>query len=104
MVRARGTSTWLALAVAATLVVAVSCVKRQTAGSSRIIGTCEGACQHYVSCKRTDDPGLLRECVRDCALIYTDDNGVEDAETLGLFERLDCEEAISFVEGTTAEN
>jgi hypothetical protein len=95
-------STLLALAFA--IAFGAACVKRQTQGSSQVSGTCEGACQHYVSCKRSDDPRVLRECVRDCATIYTDDNGVEDSETLGLFERLDCEETISFVEGETAQN
>ena len=104
MVRARVTWVGLAIALAIASVSGTSCVKRQTAGSSAISGSCEGACRHYVSCKRSNDPSLLRECVRDCASIYTDDTGAEDAETLGLFERLDCEEAVSFVEGSTARN
>jgi hypothetical protein len=111
MVRGRETSTGrvaIAIAIvvagAVALVIGAGCVKRQTAGSSPITGTCEGACEHYTSCKRTDDPKMLRECVRDCTAIYTDDRGVEDTETLGLFERLDCEAAVSFVEGSTAQN
>lgn len=90
------TSLLVALAVALAL---AGCVKRQSLGSRQVTGTCEGACEHYTSCKRSDDPGLLRQCVRECKAFYTDDKGVEDAETLGLFERLECDEAIGFVEG-----
>ncbi len=91
-------STPLAIALAIALA-AGACVKRQTLGSQQVTGTCEGACEHYVSCKKSDDPALLRRCVRECRSFYTDDSGAEDAETLGLFERLDCEETVSFVEG-----
>lgn len=96
MVVGRITSLAIVLAIA---FFATACVKRQTRASAPITGSCEGACEHYVSCKRSDDPALLRKCVRECKTFYADDSGVEDAETLGLFERLDCDEAVSFVEG-----
>lgn len=98
MVVERITSRSIATAVVLALALG-ACVKRQTLGSRQVTGTCEGACEHYASCKKGDDPALLRRCVRECKVIYADDAGVEDTETLGLFERLDCEEAIGFVEG-----
>ena len=67
-------------------------------GPRDITGTCEGACRHYVRCKGESDPQVLTACVRECEEIFVED-GEPDAVALGMFEQLQCPDAIGFVEG-----
>jgi hypothetical protein len=41
---------------------------------------------------------VYRACVRECVETFAVD-GVQDVETLGHIELLDCEETVGFVEG-----
>jgi len=40
-----------ALAIAALILLATSCVVRNLVSGPRLTGTCSGACAHYVECK-----------------------------------------------------
>jgi len=66
---------------------------RPRVGDGRVTGTCEGACGHYMACKRVDEPATREACLSECREIFS------SSETLREFERLDCEDVIGFVEG-----
>ncbi len=87
--------------IAIALLVA-SCAWRPGAytGPRSVTGTCEGACDHYVRCKGDRDAVVLAACVRECEEIFVED-GEPDAVALGMFEQLQCPDAIGFVEGTS---
>lgn len=82
--------------------VGVGCgwVPGRDTGPERPAGTCAGACAHYVECRPGGDPSgeIRRACVSECELVFVED-GVEDEYSLGLFENLACEDAVSFIEG-----
>jgi hypothetical protein len=59
----------------------------------RLTGTCEGACDHYLGCKRASDAGRRAACVAECHEVFA------DAESLRGFESLECRDAIWYVEG-----
>jgi hypothetical protein len=59
-------------------------------------GTCPGACEHYLLCKGTpDDRETMSACVDECRAIY------DDASVLAAYERLECEKAVAFIEGSS---
>lgn len=62
-------------------------------------GSCEGACDHYLTCKGDGRPAVFRECVAECRDIFVS-NGQADHDSLRDFEELDCEDTVAFVEGT----
>ena len=69
--------------------------------SDRGEGTCYGACDHYLGCK-----GDLRQesrdtCLSECREIFVQD-GRPDHESLRMFEELECEAAVAFVDGEPA--
>jgi hypothetical protein len=72
-----------------------SCPKPRYVVYGRVTGTCEGACRHYLACKGSDDETAFRACLSECRLIFS------SAETLEAFEKLDCADAIAFVEGSS---
>lgn len=59
----------------------------------RLTGTCEGACDHYLSCKRTNDAGRHQACVSECREVF------QDVESLRAFESLECDAVVEYVEG-----
>jgi hypothetical protein len=77
------------------LSVLAGCAKPRYVVYRRLTGTCEGACDYYLACKRSDDDTARQACVAECREIFA------TAETLKDFERLDCEDAIAFVEGSS---
>jgi hypothetical protein len=84
---------------AALMAATLSCVRygRFTGFSTRG-GTCDGACQHYLSCKDDERPEAFRACVADCRDIFVY-QGEPDRESLRTFEGLECKDAIAYVEG-----
>jgi hypothetical protein len=79
---------------------AVSCVRSSyRSRKTEVAGTCEGACHHYVVCADPkNEDATYRECLGECREIFVSD-GRPDADTLRDYERLECEDAVSFVEG-----
>ena len=60
----------------------------------RTTGTCSGACDHYLACKRSDDQAARTRCQRECPEVFSDE------ESLREFEKLSCRDPVEFVEGT----
>jgi hypothetical protein len=89
---------WI-LAIAA---LAASCAWRASGytGPRTITGTCDGACRHYLRCKGESSPNVYGACVQECEMIFVEDDE-PDSVSLGMFEQLDCPDAIGFVEGTS---
>ena len=87
------------VAIALALLAATGCVRyRSPLGyAARTTGTCPGACTHYLSCKGDAGNQLaFRACVTECRGIF------EDApRALADYERLTCDDAVAFVEGTS---
>ncbi len=78
----------------------ISCIRYSTGGGYvRFTGTCEGACNHYLSCKsaRGQYPGDKTRvaCEAECAEIFS------TSEPIIVFESLTCEDTIAFVEGSS---
>lgn len=90
-----------AVVLSALLIGQASCMRRggENAGYRRLTGTCEGACDHYRSCKASrqepvSDPGY-GACVVECSEVFS------SAESLRAFESLSCDDAVAFVEGSS---
>jgi hypothetical protein len=77
----------LGLLIAATI---ASCVVNRLMGP-RLTGTCDGACQHYVSCKSGKADGA--RCRAECPDVFA------DRDSLMAFESLSCKNAVEYVEG-----
>lgn len=60
----------------------------------RLTGTCQGACDHYLSCKHNDDAVARDRCLRECPEVFS------DRESLKAFEALSCKDTVEFVEGS----
>ncbi len=85
-----------ALAMALVLaVVSGGCLVRYVIGP-RLSGTCDGACAHYVGCRREPDrSGAVRAaCEAECPTVFS------DRDSLMAFESLACPDAVDFVEGS----
>lgn len=78
------------LALAATL---ASCRMESAFRHRRLTGTCEGACDHYLACKRSRNADARAACVSECRDVF------QDAESLRAFESLSCRDAVEYVEG-----
>jgi hypothetical protein len=78
--------------IAIALVVA-GCVHRWM--HRRVTGTCEGACTHYIGCRRAAGLSADTEqrCRRECPEVFG------DARSLEAFESLDCADVIEYVDG-----
>jgi hypothetical protein len=83
----------LAGALAAGLLAVVACAGRPYIVQRQLTGTCDGACDYYLACKRTDDAPTRNACVKECGFIFSDD------ESLMAFESLECSDAVAYVEG-----
>lgn len=78
--------------VAGLLFLVASC-PRPRAGGPQVTGTCEGACDYYLACKRTDDVARFESCVAECNDFFS------DRQALVELERLACDELVAFIEG-----
>ena len=86
------------LLVSLSVLSSASCIRRAPEAKYRkLTGTCQGACDHYLSCKTQRGDRVTeqnhQECVFECADVFS------GPETLLAFESLTCEGAIGFVEG-----
>jgi hypothetical protein len=80
----------LGLLIAATI---ASCVVNRLMGP-RLTGTCEGACDHYISCK--SGKGDKTRCRSECPDVFA------DRDSLMAFESLSCTDAVEYVDGKSA--
>lgn len=83
----------LAGALSAGLLTVVACAPRPYRVERQLTGTCEGACDYYLACRRSSDDATRVACVKECSFIFSDD------ESLMAFESLECSDAVAFVEG-----
>jgi len=67
-----------------------SCVVNRLMGP-RLTGTCEGACDHYVSCK--SGKADRQRCQNECPDVFA------DRDSLMAFESLSCPNAVEYVDG-----
>ena len=86
---------WLAaiLGVALGIGLATGCRLDGSWRNRRLTGTCEGACDHYLACKRSGDAAAKTACVSECREVFYDD------ESLRAFESLECRDVVEYVEG-----
>ncbi len=73
----------------------VACARPVQVRQPRLTGTCEGACEHYLGCRGGYDDESLAVCVEECGGVFS------DSESLRAYESLECEAAVSFVEGSS---
>ncbi|HVV84383.1 MAG TPA: hypothetical protein VHE35_15050 [Kofleriaceae bacterium] len=70
------------------------CLVRYIVGP-HLTGTCAGACDHYLGCRREADRdgSVRRACQAECPDVFT------DRDSLMAFESLSCPDTVEFVEG-----
>jgi hypothetical protein len=83
----------LVLGIAIAVMIA-SCVVHQIMGP-RLTGTCDGACDHYVSCKPGHSDGDKKRCKSECPDVFA------DRDSLMAFESLSCPNAVEYIDGAT---
>jgi len=83
----RGTIAGLIAALAIT-----GCFLR--ASGRTLTGTCTGACDHYLSCKRSGDKAARGQCLTECSEVFSDERSLKE------FEKLSCRDAVEYVDGT----
>jgi len=82
------------------VLVHASCFRATRHQHTQAHGSCAGACTLYVTCKGPEDPAARhRACVHECQYIFEEGARV-DSESLGDFERLSCDEAVKFIDGS----
>lgn len=82
---------WLALILGVTL--GAACRFEAGWRGRRLTGTCEGACDHYLGCKKSHEGAARTACVSECREVF------QDEESLRAFESLECIDVIEYVEG-----
>lgn len=76
-----------------TLLTLPACATIRTVIGRTVTGTCEGACEHYLDCKVDPETSDRERCLGECPLVFS------DRESLGAYESLSCEDAVSYVDG-----
>jgi hypothetical protein len=71
-------------------VMMIGCVVNRLMGP-RLTGTCEGACDHYISCK--SGKADRKRCQNECPDVFA------DRDSLMAFESLSCPNAVEYVDG-----
>jgi hypothetical protein len=87
---------WLALCFALTIAIPAAlpaCAVMRTFTGRRVTGTCQGACDRYVSCKAGATDGDRQRCLSECPDVFS------DPESIGAFESLECADAVGYVDG-----
>ena len=69
------------------------CIVRHLVGG-RLTGTCDGACAHYVECKPGHADVDRTRCAAECPSVFS------DADSLRMYESLNCQDAVEYVDGT----
>lgn len=88
-----------ARALAALLAVSLlcsACAVMRTITGRTVTGTCEGACDHYVDCKAGAISADRTRCLEECPQVFA------DRDSLGAYESLSCEDAVSYVDGDSS--
>lgn len=85
------------LFVLATSILLASCIVRHMVAGPRLTGTCEGACNHYISCKPGHTKADRERCEIECPDVFS------DRDSIMAFESLSCQNAVEFVDGTQAQ-
>ena len=86
-------ATFLAALLGIALGAGMACRLEGTWRQRRLTGTCEGACDHYLACKRRGDQASRTACVSECREVF------HDEESLRAYESLECTDAVQYVEG-----
>lgn len=73
----------------------VGCIVQRFTGP-RLTGTCEGACAHYLACKRGHSEVDRKRCLEECPDVFS------DRDSLMAYESLSCANAIEYVDGKVA--
>lgn len=82
------------LFVLAMSLVLTSCIVKHLVSGPRLTGTCQGACNHYVTCKPGDTDADRVRCETECPGVFS------DRDSLMAFESMSCQNAVEFVDGT----
>lgn len=82
------------LVAAFAIMLLTSCVVRHMIAGPRLTGTCEGACDHYVSCKPGHSDADRQRCETECPGVFS------DRDSLMAFESLSCKDTVEYVDGT----
>ena len=80
------------------LAVLVSCGHGGFNQNARATGSCEAACRHYIGCTPKASKARHQSCLSECEAIFVT-KGQPDRESLRDYERLECVEAVRFIEG-----
>jgi hypothetical protein len=75
------------------LVAIAACARQQYPIARHSTGTCEGACDYYLACKRSDDQQVFGACYQECTDFFSDQQALRE------LERLTCDELVAFIEG-----
>jgi hypothetical protein len=70
------------------------CVVKHLVSGPRLTGTCKGACDHYVECKRGASKQDRTRCETECPDVFS------DRDSLMAYESLTCQNAVEYVDGT----
>jgi len=81
--------------IAAAAMILASCIVRRLSGP-RVTGTCDGACAHYIECKPGHADVDRARCNAECPQVFS------DRDSLMAYESLSCQDALEYVDGTTA--
>jgi hypothetical protein len=82
-----------ALGIALGMALASGCRLDGSWKNRRLTGTCEGACDRYLQCKRSSEAAAKVACVSECREVF------QDEESLRAFESLECRDVVEYVEG-----
>jgi hypothetical protein len=85
--------TAVALVLGLALGIAIGACRFEQYRPPHLTGTCAGACDHYLGCKRNSDPAARTACISECGDVF------QDEESLRAFESLECRDTIEYVEG-----
>ncbi len=69
------------------------CIVQHVVDGPRVTGTCDGACDHYIECKPGHAAADRARCRAECPDV------LGDRDALISYELLDCDKAVSFVDG-----
>ena len=84
---------WIAVVVGVLIGIAIAACRFEQYRPPHLTGTCAGACDHYLGCKKNRDPAARSACLAEC------DDVFQDPESLRAFESLECRDTIEYVEG-----
>ena len=81
-------------AAALLILLLAGCVVKHLVSGPRLTGTCKGACDHYIECKRGANKQDRMQCEAECPDVFS------DRDSLMAYESLSCQNAVEYVDGT----